>query len=83
MTASYNDYAMPRAWDFPMFEVETTETPCTTNPLGMKGCGEAGAIGSPPAVVNAIIDAIGTADFTMPATPEKIWAAMNRAGTAA
>ena len=83
VTASYNDYAMPRAWDFPMFEVETTETPCTTNPLGMKGCGEAGAIGSPPAVVNAIIDAIGTADFTMPATPEKIWAAMNRTGTVA
>ncbi|EAU41931.1 putative carbon monoxide dehydrogenase large subunit transmembrane protein [Fulvimarina pelagi HTCC2506] len=77
VTASYMDYAMPRAWDLPMFKVETLVTPCTTNPLGLKGCGEAGAIGSPPAVMNAITDAIGNNDLTMPATPEKVWNAIN------
>ncbi|WP_294642958.1 xanthine dehydrogenase family protein molybdopterin-binding subunit [uncultured Aureimonas sp.] len=82
VTASYNDYAMPRAWDLPMFQVLTTETPCTTNPLGIKGCGEAGAIGSPPAVINAITDAIGTNELTMPATPQKVWRALRAAGTA-
>ena len=76
-TASYMDYAMPRAWDLPMFKVSTTETLCPGNPLGMKGCGEAGAIGSPPAVINAITDAIGNNDLTMPATPEKVWKALN------
>ncbi len=58
-----------------MFQVLTTETPCTTNPLGIKGCGEAGAIGSPPAVINAITDAIGNNAMSMPATPEKVWRA--------
>ncbi|KTQ98588.1 MULTISPECIES: xanthine dehydrogenase family protein molybdopterin-binding subunit [Aureimonas] len=82
VTASYNDYAMPRAWDLPMFEVLTNETPCTTNPLGIKGCGEAGAIGSPPAVINAITDAIGTNDLSMPATPEKVWRALRSAQAA-
>ncbi|WP_062111457.1 xanthine dehydrogenase family protein molybdopterin-binding subunit [Aureimonas sp. AU40] len=82
VTASYNDYAMPRAWDLPMFEVLTTETPCTTNPLGIKGCGEAGAIGSPPAVINAITDAIGTNELSMPATPEKVWRALRSVGAA-
>ncbi|RFC65401.1 xanthine dehydrogenase family protein molybdopterin-binding subunit [Fulvimarina endophytica] len=77
VTASYMDYAMPRAWDLPMFKVETLVTPCTTNPLGLKGCGEAGAIGAPPAVINAITDAIGNNDLTMPATPEKVWNAIN------
>ncbi|ORE97211.1 xanthine dehydrogenase family protein molybdopterin-binding subunit [Aurantimonas sp. 22II-16-19i] len=76
-TASYMDYAMPRAWDLPNFKVSTTETLCPGNPLGMKGCGEAGAIGSPPAVINAITDAIGNNELTMPATPEKVWKALN------
>lgn len=76
VTASYMDYTMPRASDLPSFKVSTSETPCPGNPLGIKGCGEAGAIGSPPAVINAITDAIGTNDLTMPATPAKVWAAI-------
>ncbi|MGI6855670.1 xanthine dehydrogenase family protein molybdopterin-binding subunit [Mesorhizobium sp. 1B3] len=76
ITASYMDYTMPRASDLPSFKVSTSETPCPGNPLGIKGCGEAGAIGSPPAVINAITDAIGTNDLTMPATPAKVWAAI-------
>ncbi|UIJ71238.1 xanthine dehydrogenase family protein molybdopterin-binding subunit [Aurantimonas sp. HBX-1] len=76
VTASYMDYAMPRAWDLPMFKVSTSETLCPGNPLGMKGCGEAGAIGSPPAVINAITDAIGNNDLSMPATPQKVWNAL-------
>jgi carbon-monoxide dehydrogenase large subunit len=75
LTASYMDYAMPRADDLPSFKVTTSNTPCPGNPLGVKGCGEAGAIGSPPALINAITDAIGTNDLTMPATPQKVWAA--------
>jgi len=77
LTASYMDYCMPRADDLPSFKVSTTETICPGNPLGMKGCGEAGAIGSPPAVINAITDAIGNNDLSMPATPEKVWKALN------
>ncbi len=61
----------------PNFKVSTNETLCPGNPLGMKGCGEAGAIGSPPAVINAITDAIGNNELTMPATPEKVWKALN------
>ncbi len=76
LTASYMDYTMPRAGDLPSFKVSTTSTPSPSNPLGLKGCGEAGAIGSPPAVINAITDAIGTEDLTMPATPQKVWAAI-------
>ncbi|UUP18039.1 xanthine dehydrogenase family protein molybdopterin-binding subunit [Nitratireductor thuwali] len=76
ITASYMDYTMPRADDLPSFRVSTTNTPCPGNPLGIKGCGEAGAIGSPPALINAITDAIGNNDLTMPATPQKVWAAM-------
>ncbi|WP_319772659.1 xanthine dehydrogenase family protein molybdopterin-binding subunit [Breoghania sp.] len=72
-TASFQDYCMPRADDLPSFHVTTTETICPSNPLGMKGCGEAGAIGSPPALMNALTDALGTEDLTMPATPEKVW----------
>ena len=79
LTASYMDYTMPRAGDLPSFQVSTTETPCPGNPLGIKGCGEAGAIGSPPAVMNAITDAIGTNELTMPATPQKVWAAIRSA----
>ncbi|KQT69717.1 MULTISPECIES: xanthine dehydrogenase family protein molybdopterin-binding subunit [unclassified Aureimonas] len=79
VTASYMDYAMPRASSLPMIQVSTTETLSPSNPLGIKGCGEAGAIGSPPAVINAITDAIGNNDLSMPATPEKVWKALNAA----
>jgi carbon-monoxide dehydrogenase large subunit len=74
LTASYMDYAMPRADDLPSFSVSHQNTPCPSNPLGIKGCGEAGAIGSPPALINAITDAIGDNSLTMPATPAKVWA---------
>ena len=79
VTASYMDYTMPRADDLPSFKVSTSNTPCPSNPLGIKGCGEAGAIGSPPAVINAITDAIGNNDLAMPATPQKVWAALKAA----
>ncbi|WP_193177307.1 xanthine dehydrogenase family protein molybdopterin-binding subunit [Oricola nitratireducens] len=77
LTASYMDYTMPRADDVPSYKVSHTVTPCPSNPLGIKGCGEAGAIGSPPAVINAITDAIGNNNLTMPATPQKVWKAMH------
>jgi carbon-monoxide dehydrogenase large subunit len=77
LTASYMDYAMPRADDLPSFNVSHQNTPCPGNPLGIKGCGEAGAIGSPPALINAITDAIGNNALTMPATPEKVWSLAN------
>ena len=73
ITGSYMDYCMPRADDVPDFTVDTTVTPCTHNPLGVKGCGEAGAIGSPAAIINAVTDALGTEDVAMPATPEQVW----------
>jgi len=77
LTGSYMDYAMPRADDLPSFQVQTAPgTPCTHNPLGVKGCGEAGAIGSPPAVINAICNAIGVKDLPMPATPCTVWTAL-------
>ncbi|MBU4528609.1 MAG: xanthine dehydrogenase family protein molybdopterin-binding subunit [Hoeflea sp.] len=79
LTASYMDYTMPRADDLPSFQVSTTETACPSNPLGIKGCGEAGAIGSPPALINAITDAIGNNDLTMPATAPRVWAALRSA----
>ncbi|HRY24363.1 MAG: xanthine dehydrogenase family protein molybdopterin-binding subunit [Geminicoccaceae bacterium] len=83
LTGSYMDYAMPRADDVPSFEVETAAgTACTSNSMGVKGCGEAGAIGSPPAVINAIIDAIGVR-VEMPATPQRVWAAMQGLALAA
>ena len=77
LSASYMDYQMPRASDLPSFQVSTSETLCPGNPLGIKGCGEAGAIGSPPAVINAITDAIGHNDLAMPATPQRVWAAIH------
>ena len=84
LTGSYMDYAMPRAADVPFYAVDhSCVTPCTHNPLGVKGCGEAGAIGSPPAVVNAVIDALHSAGKThithidMPLSPNRVWAAMN------
>jgi carbon-monoxide dehydrogenase large subunit len=83
LSGSYMDYAMPRASDLPGFTVETVRgTPCTHNPLGVKGCGEAGAIGSPPAVINAILDALaplGVKDLQMPATPHRVWSAIRAA----
>jgi carbon-monoxide dehydrogenase large subunit len=81
LTASYMDYCMPRADNLPSFKIETVETPCPSNPLGIKGCGEAGAIASPPAVINAITDAVGHEDVTMPATPQVIWRAAQKAVT--
>jgi carbon-monoxide dehydrogenase large subunit len=75
VTGSFNDYCMPRADDLPNFDVGMTITPCPSNPLGVKGCGEAGAIASPAAVMNAITDALGVKTFDMPATPEKVWRA--------
>ncbi|QRG05681.1 xanthine dehydrogenase family protein molybdopterin-binding subunit [Xanthobacter dioxanivorans] len=74
VTGSYMDYTMPRAGDLPSFTVGITTTRCPSNPLGIKGCGEAGAIGSPPAVINALTDALGTEDVPMPATPARVWA---------
>ncbi|MBY5989049.1 xanthine dehydrogenase family protein molybdopterin-binding subunit [Roseovarius atlanticus] len=82
LSASYMDYAMPRADDVPFYQVDhSCQTPCTHNPLGVKGCGEAGAIGSPPSVVNAVVDALQRAghDVThidMPLTPSRVWAVM-------
>jgi aerobic carbon-monoxide dehydrogenase large subunit len=75
LTGSYMDYTMPRADDVPEVRVGFTNTPSTTNPLGMKGCGEAGAIGAPPAVINAVCNALGVRDLQMPLTPEKVWRA--------
>jgi carbon-monoxide dehydrogenase large subunit len=77
LTGSYMDYAMPRADDLPSFQIDHTNTPCTHNPLGVKGCGEAGAIGSPPAFINALTDALGVRDIAMPATAERVWRAAN------
>ena len=80
LSGSYMDYAMPRADDLPSFTVHTVSgTPCTHKPLGVKGCGEAGAIGSPPAVINAICDALGVKDVPMPATPYTVWQAAQAA----
>ena len=81
LTGSYMDYCMPRADDLPSFTVDHGCTPSPNNPLGLKGCGEAGAIGAPPAVINAITDAIGTNDLAMPATPQAVWAAIQAAKT--
>jgi carbon-monoxide dehydrogenase large subunit len=78
VTGSYMDYCMPRAHDVPSFKVDVTVTKCPSNPLGIKGCGEAGAIAAPAAVMNAITDAIGTEQVPMPATPQAVWAAIQR-----
>ena len=78
VTASYNDYCMPRAIDLPSFQVGVTITPCPSNPLGIKGCGEAGAIAAPAAVINAITDALGHEDIAMPATPQAVWRAAQK-----
>jgi carbon-monoxide dehydrogenase large subunit len=81
VTGSYMDYTMPRADGVPSFEVATNVTLCTHNPLGVKGCGEAGAIGAPAAVMNAVVDALrplGVTDLQMPATPQRVWQAMQK-----
>ena len=87
LSGSYMDYTMPRADDMPSFAVDQETTLCQHNSLGVKGCGEVGAIGSPPAVINAVVDALydeGVRDIDMPATPSKVWKAIRdaRAGTA-
>ncbi|MBN8890951.1 MAG: xanthine dehydrogenase family protein molybdopterin-binding subunit [Rhodospirillales bacterium] len=85
LAGSFMDYALPRADDLPDIEVDLIEVPCGTNPLGVKGAGEAGAVGSPPAVMNAIVDALTPAGVThldMPATPEKVWKAITAARAA-
>ncbi len=82
LTGSFMDYTMPRADDFPEFKIGNVCTPCTHNPLGTKGCGEAGAIGSPPAVINAVLDALhglGVKEFDMPATSHRVWEAIQAA----
>ncbi len=82
LTGSYMSYCMPRAADLPNFEVGHAVTPCTHNPLGVKGVGEVGSIGVPPAVINAVLDALsplGVAHIDMPVTPEKVWRAIRAA----
>jgi carbon-monoxide dehydrogenase large subunit len=79
LSGSFMDYALPRANELPDIEVELLEIPCASNPMGVKGAGEAGAVGSPPAVINAIIDALSSDGIThidMPATPERVWRAL-------
>ena len=84
LSGSFMDYAMPRADMFPSFVVETNEVPAPNNPLGVKGAGEGGSTGAPPAIVNAIVDALrefGVRDVPMPATSERIWRAIrNKSG---
>jgi len=79
VTGSFMDYSIPRATDVPSFALDTRETPCTHNPLGVKGCGEAGAIGSPAALMNAITDALGVKDLPMPATAQTVWRSLQKA----
>ncbi len=79
VTASYMDYAMPRADNAPEFKIDYAPTDPPHNPLGVKGCGEAGAIGAPPAIINAIANAIGAKHVEMPATPETVWRACQSA----
>ena len=85
LSGSFMDYALPRANDLPDIEVDLLEVPSVSNPLGVKGAGEAGSVGSPPALINAIIDALsadGVTHIDMPATPEKVWRAMSMARAA-
>ena len=78
VTGTLLDYCLPRADDVPSFKVGTEVTPCTHNPLGVKGCGEAGAIGAPAAVINALTDALNVRDLEMPATSERVWRAAHK-----
>jgi len=82
VTGTLMDYAVPRAQDFPHFELERTETPSPLNPLGAKGIGELATIGSTPAIVNAVLDALtpfGITELDMPLRPERIWKAIQNA----
>jgi len=82
LAGSFMDYALPRADDLPSFRLEFNGTRCTTNPLGVKGCGEAGAVAMLPAVHNAIVDALaplGVTHFDGPATPFRVWQAIRGA----
>jgi len=82
LTGSLMDYQLPRAADMPSFQITFNEVKCLTNPLGVKGCGEAGAIVAPSAVINAIVDALaplGIWHIEMPATPERVWRAIQAA----
>ncbi len=83
LTASLMDYCLPRAKDVPMFAVDTRNVPCVTNAMGMKGAGEAGAIGSCPAMVNAVVNALhhnfGISHIDMPMTPQRVWQAIDQA----
>ena len=84
VTGSLMDYCLPRAGDIPHVAFDMNPVMCKTNPLGLKGCGEAGAIGAPPTIINALVDALqpyGVRHIDMPATPEKVWAAI-QAGSA-
>jgi carbon-monoxide dehydrogenase large subunit len=87
LSGSFMDYAMPRAGDLPSFAFETHNVPSTSNPFGVKGAGEAGAVGAPPAVINAIVDALhhknGARHIDMPATPRRVWEAINGRSLAA
>jgi carbon-monoxide dehydrogenase large subunit len=86
LSGSFMDYALPRAADIPAIASELDESqPCTHNPLGAKGCGEAGAIAAPAAIVSAVLDALaplGVTDIDMPLTPEAVWRAIAKAGQA-
>jgi carbon-monoxide dehydrogenase large subunit len=85
LSASFMDYRLPRASDLPMISFDTNNVPCKTNPLGIKGAGEAGSIGAPPAVINAIVDALselGVTHIDMPATPLRVWETIQRANGA-
>jgi carbon-monoxide dehydrogenase large subunit len=82
VTGSFMDYAMPRADMLPNFEIALEEVRCKTNPIGVKGIGESGTIGAPPVVINAIIDALaplGIDRIDMPATPSRVWQAIQGA----
>jgi carbon-monoxide dehydrogenase large subunit len=78
VTGSFMDYCVPRAQNLPSLTVDMTTTKSPSNPLGIKGCGEAGAIAAPVAVINAITDAIGTEDLAMPATAQTVWQALQK-----
>ncbi len=86
VTGSFQDYCLPRADNLPFFDFSTVEVPCRNNPLGVKGCGEAGSVGSCAAVINALVDALkdqGVRHLDMPATPQVVWSALNGARKAA
>jgi carbon-monoxide dehydrogenase large subunit len=76
LTASFQDYCMPRADDAPDFAMGLNVVPCPSNDLGVKGAGEGGSCGAPPAIVSAVCDALGIAHIDMPVTPEKVWRAL-------